>query len=84
MSSERREPREPEEWRFTNALMRQAILAIGEVMGESGLKIVLRQFLLEGLLYPKRPVRDAAGSGAEHQMHPGGFHSVCSLPMARA
>ena len=35
--------REPEEWRFTNALMRQAILAIGEVMGERGLNIVLRQ-----------------------------------------
>ena len=37
------EHREPEKWRFTNALMRQAILAIGEVMGERGLKIVLRQ-----------------------------------------
>jgi bacteriochlorophyll 4-vinyl reductase len=35
--------REPEEWRFTNALMRQAIMAISEVMGESGLKVVLRQ-----------------------------------------
>jgi bacteriochlorophyll 4-vinyl reductase len=33
----------PEKWRFTNALMRQAILAIGEVMGERGLKAVLRQ-----------------------------------------
>jgi bacteriochlorophyll 4-vinyl reductase len=38
-----REHRAPEEWRFTNALMRQAILAIGKVMGERGLKIVLRQ-----------------------------------------
>jgi bacteriochlorophyll 4-vinyl reductase len=38
-----REHRAPEEWRFTNALMRQAVLAIGEVMGERGLKIVLRQ-----------------------------------------
>lgn len=38
-----RERREPEKWRFTNALMRQAILAIGEVMGERGLKVVLRQ-----------------------------------------
>ena len=42
-----REHRDPEEWRFTNALMRQAILAIGEVMGEQGLKIVLRQAGLE-------------------------------------
>jgi len=42
-----RERREPEEWRFTNALMRQAILAIGEVMGERGLKVVLRQVGLE-------------------------------------
>jgi len=39
--------RKPEEWRFTNALMCQAILAIGEVMGESGLKVVLRQAGLE-------------------------------------
>jgi bacteriochlorophyll 4-vinyl reductase len=38
-----RERSKPEEWRFTNALMRQAILAIGEVMGERGLKVVLRQ-----------------------------------------
>jgi bacteriochlorophyll 4-vinyl reductase len=38
-----RERREPEEWLFTNALMRQALLAIGEVMGERGLKVVLRQ-----------------------------------------
>jgi len=38
-----RERREPEEWLFTNALMRQAILAISEVMGERGLKVVLRQ-----------------------------------------
>ncbi len=38
-----RERREPEKWRFTNALMRQAILAIGDVMGERGLKVVLRQ-----------------------------------------
>jgi bacteriochlorophyll 4-vinyl reductase len=38
-----RERTEPEEWRFTNALMRQAILAIDEVMGERGLKVVLRQ-----------------------------------------
>ena len=44
MSEEQRDPRE---WRFTNALMRQAILAIGEVMGERGLKIVLRQAGLE-------------------------------------
>jgi len=39
--------RQPEEWRFTNALMRQAILAISEVMGERGLKVVLRQSGLE-------------------------------------
>jgi bacteriochlorophyll 4-vinyl reductase len=38
-----REHRPPEEWRFTNALMRQAILAIGEVMGERGRNVVLRQ-----------------------------------------
>jgi bacteriochlorophyll 4-vinyl reductase len=44
MSSERCEP---EQWLFTNALMRQALLAIGEVMGERGLKIVLRQVGLE-------------------------------------
>jgi predicted hydrocarbon binding protein len=42
-----RELREPKEWRFTNALMRQAILAIGEVMGEQGLRVVLRQAGLE-------------------------------------
>ncbi len=42
-----REGREPEEWRFTNALMRQALLAIGEVMGERGLNVVLRQAGLE-------------------------------------
>nr|HID13450.1 hypothetical protein [Anaerolineae bacterium] len=42
-----RERREPEKWLFTNALMRQAILAIGEVMGERGLKVVLRQAGLE-------------------------------------
>ena len=42
-----REHQEPQEWRFTNALMRQAILAIGEVMGEPGLKVVLRQAGLE-------------------------------------
>jgi bacteriochlorophyll 4-vinyl reductase len=41
------EHREPKEWRFTNALMRQAVLAISEVMGERGLKIVLRQVGLE-------------------------------------
>ena len=39
--------REPGQWRFTNALMRQAIMAIGQVMGERGLKIVLRQASLE-------------------------------------
>ena len=44
MSGERREP---QEWHFTNALMRQAIMAIGEVMGEHGLKVVLRQAGLE-------------------------------------
>ena len=44
MSKERRAP---QEWRFTNALMRQAILAIGEVMGEGGFKVVLRQAGLE-------------------------------------
>ena len=38
-----REHRPPKEWRFTNALMRQAILAIGEVMGERGRNVVLRQ-----------------------------------------
>lgn len=38
-----RERQEPEKWLFTNALMRQAILAIGDVMGERGLKVVLRQ-----------------------------------------
>ena len=37
----------PETWRFTNALMRQAIVAVGEVMGEQGLKVVLRQAGLE-------------------------------------
>ncbi|MFQ6101817.1 MAG: V4R domain-containing protein [Anaerolineae bacterium] len=42
-----RERREPERWLFTNALMRQAILAIGDVMGERGLKVVLRQAGLE-------------------------------------
>ncbi len=42
-----KEHRAPEEWRFTNALMRQAILAIGEVMGERGLKVVLREAGLE-------------------------------------
>lgn len=42
-----REHGEPENWRFTNALMRQAIMAIGEVMGERGLKVVLRQAGLE-------------------------------------
>ena len=41
------ERREPEQWRFTNALMRQAIMAIGQVMGERGLKIVLREAGLE-------------------------------------
>ena len=41
------ERREPEQWRFTNALMRQAIMAIGQVMGEQGLKVVLRQARLE-------------------------------------
>jgi len=49
MSKERRAP---EEWRFTNALMRQAILAIGEVMGEGGLKVVLRQAGLERYVVP--------------------------------
>jgi len=38
-----KERQRPEEWRFTNALMRQAILAVSEVMGERGLKAVLRQ-----------------------------------------
>ncbi|MDY6875738.1 MAG: V4R domain-containing protein [Chloroflexota bacterium] len=42
-----RERQEPEKWLFTNALMRQAILAIGEVMGERGLKVVLRQAGME-------------------------------------
>ena len=42
-----RERQEPEKWLFTNALMRQAILAIGDVMGERGLKVVLRQAGLE-------------------------------------
>jgi predicted hydrocarbon binding protein len=41
------ERREPEQWRFTNALMRQAIMAIGQVMGERGLRIVLREAGLE-------------------------------------
>jgi bacteriochlorophyll 4-vinyl reductase len=41
------ERREPDQWRFTNALMRQAIMAIGQVMGQRGLKIVLRQAGLE-------------------------------------
>ena len=41
------ERREPEQWRFTNALMRQAIMAIGQVMGERGLKVVLREAGLE-------------------------------------
>jgi hypothetical protein len=42
-----RERTNPEKWRFTNALMRQAIMAIGEVMGERGLNVVLRQAGLE-------------------------------------
>jgi bacteriochlorophyll 4-vinyl reductase len=42
-----KERQRPEEWRFTNALMRQAILAVSEVMGERGLKAVLRQAGLE-------------------------------------
>ena len=42
-----RERQEPEKWLFTNALMRLAILAIGDVMGERGLKVVLRQAGLE-------------------------------------
>ena len=37
----------PEQWRFTNALMRQALMAISDVMGEQGLKVVLRQSGLE-------------------------------------
>jgi len=37
------ERREPEKWLFTNALMRQALMAVGDVMGERGLKIVLLQ-----------------------------------------
>ncbi len=41
------ERREPEQWRFTNALMRQAIMAIGQVMGQQGLKVVLREAGLE-------------------------------------
>jgi predicted hydrocarbon binding protein len=41
------ERREPEQWRFTNALMRQAIMAIGQVMGQRGLRIVLREAGLE-------------------------------------
>ena len=41
------ERREPEQWRFTNALMRQAIMAIGQVMGQRGLKVVLREAGLE-------------------------------------
>jgi predicted hydrocarbon binding protein len=42
-----REHQEPERWRITNVLMRQAILAIGEVVGERGLNVVLRQAGLE-------------------------------------
>jgi predicted hydrocarbon binding protein len=42
-----REHQEPERWHITNALMRQAILAIGEVVGERGLNVVLRQAGLE-------------------------------------
>jgi bacteriochlorophyll 4-vinyl reductase len=41
------ERREPDQWRFTNALMRQAIMAIGQVMGQQGLKVVLREAGLE-------------------------------------
>ena len=41
------EHREPQKWLFTNALMRQALQAVGEVMGERGLRIVLRQAGLE-------------------------------------
>jgi len=41
------ERREPKGWLFPNALMRQAIQAIEEVMGERGLMIVLRQAGLE-------------------------------------
>jgi predicted hydrocarbon binding protein len=41
------EHREPTKWLFTNALMRQALEAVGEVMGERGLRIVLLQAGLE-------------------------------------
>ncbi|MBN1953499.1 MAG: 4-vinyl reductase [Anaerolineae bacterium] len=42
-----RECQEPQHWLMINALMRQAILAVQEVMGEQGLNIVLREAGLE-------------------------------------
>lgn len=41
------ECQEPQHWRLVNALMRQAILAIEEVMGTPGLGVVLREAGLE-------------------------------------
>jgi len=41
------ECQEPQHWRLVNALMRQAILAIEEVMGTQGLNVVLREAGLE-------------------------------------
>lgn len=38
-----RECQEPQQWRLVNALMRQAILAIEEVMGVQGRNVVLRE-----------------------------------------
>ncbi len=42
-----RECEEPKYWRLVNAIMRQAILAIEEVMGTRGLNVVLREAGLE-------------------------------------
>jgi predicted hydrocarbon binding protein len=42
-----RECQEPQHWRLVNALMRQALLAIQEVMGINGLNTMLRQAELE-------------------------------------
>jgi len=41
------ECREPRQWRLVNGLMRQAILAVEEVMGTNGLNAMLRQAGLE-------------------------------------
>ncbi len=50
---------EPKHWMVVNALMRQAILAIEEVMGKQGLNIVLRQAGLDR--YVDNPPPDDLG-----------------------